>query len=262
MTLIVRPGFMFDADASTYIEAVEAVDLQALETNVRYAINNFVIGCKQDNIWSAIKAGCILSGARTRVGSFIDLKTCTQILTSSNFVDGDYLRKTGLKGNESNKYLDSGFNPNSNNTNQEGHMACYVTENSTTSSRYYMGARSSPPTLIYELHDNSGNLAGGINSGTLVNLTGAGNTSLGFVGTSRSSNTQTVRGRGVQASDGTSGTSKINLNISVFARNVNGSVSGYSNRRMAFYSIGEALDLAQLDARVTDLINAIGAAIP
>jgi hypothetical protein len=35
-----------------------------------------------------------------------------------------------------------------------------------------------------------------------------------------------------------------------------------SNPRLAFYSIGESLDLALLDARVTDLINAFAAAIP
>lgn len=50
MTLVWRPGFQFDADASTYIEAVEAADTQALETGVRYAINDFVIGCKNDGI--------------------------------------------------------------------------------------------------------------------------------------------------------------------------------------------------------------------
>jgi hypothetical protein len=36
----------------------------------------------------------------------------------------------------------------------------------------------------------------------------------------------------------------------------------YANARLAFYSIGESLDLALLDARVTDLINAFAAAIP
>jgi hypothetical protein len=36
-----------------------------------------------------------------------------------------------------------------------------------------------------------------------------------------------------------------------------------SNRaRLAFYSIGESLDLALLDARVTDLINAFAVTIP
>jgi hypothetical protein len=36
----------------------------------------------------------------------------------------------------------------------------------------------------------------------------------------------------------------------------------YSNARLAFYSIGESLDLALLDARVTALITAFGVAIP
>jgi hypothetical protein len=36
----------------------------------------------------------------------------------------------------------------------------------------------------------------------------------------------------------------------------------FSNARIACYSIGESLDLALLDARVTALINAIAAAIP
>jgi hypothetical protein len=40
-------------------------------------------------------------------------------------------------------------------------------------------------------------------------------------------------------------------------------VSGlYSNARLAFYSIGESLDLDLLDNRVTTLINAFGVAIP
>jgi hypothetical protein len=37
--------------------------------------------------------------------------------------------------------------------------------------------------------------------------------------------------------------------------------SDYTSSRFAFYSIGESLDLAKLDARVTDLINAFDTAI-
>jgi hypothetical protein len=44
--------------------------------------------------------------------------------------------------------------------------------------------------------------------------------------------------------------------------NNGGSASAFDDSRLAFYSIGESLDLALLDARVTDLINAFGAAIP
>jgi len=36
----------------------------------------------------------------------------------------------------------------------------------------------------------------------------------------------------------------------------------YSDARLAFYSIGESLDLAALDTRVTALVNAFAAAIP
>jgi hypothetical protein len=39
-------------------------------------------------------------------------------------------------------------------------------------------------------------------------------------------------------------------------------LSSYTNARLAFYSICESLNLALLDTRVTDLINAFAAAIP
>jgi len=48
-------------------------------------------------------------------------------------------------------------------------------------------------------------------------------------------------------------------NVYVFSRESGGIPT---NARLTFYSIGESLDLAKLDARVTDLINAIGVAIP
>jgi hypothetical protein len=53
--------------------------------------------------------------------------------------------------------------------------------------------------------------------------------------------------------------SQQNANYTIFARLV---AFNYTDARLAFYSIGEALDLALLDARVTDLINAFAAAIP
>jgi hypothetical protein len=49
-------------------------------------------------------------------------------------------------------------------------------------------------------------------------------------------------------------------NIGVFFRI--GASTGYTNARIAFYSIGESLDLAALDARVTTLTSAITAALP
>jgi hypothetical protein len=48
-------------------------------------------------------------------------------------------------------------------------------------------------------------------------------------------------------------------NYFVFASNTGISAVIFADGRLAFYSIGESIDLALLDARVTTLINAYGA---
>jgi hypothetical protein len=73
MSLFISSVFTYDEDAGNYIQAVETADAQALEPATRKAINNFVIGCKQDGIWEAIKASCILAGARTLDGALVPL---------------------------------------------------------------------------------------------------------------------------------------------------------------------------------------------
>jgi hypothetical protein len=112
MSLLISSVYTYDADASAYILAVEAADeiaspgIGALEPATRSAINKFVVGCKADGIWTAIKASCILSGARTLAGALVPLAGTAP--TNFNFVSGDYNRKTGL-GDASNttKYLNS-----------------------------------------------------------------------------------------------------------------------------------------------------------
>jgi len=263
MTLIVRPGFMFDADASTYIEAVEVADTQALETNVRYAINNFVIGCKQDGIWPAIKASCILAGARTLAGALVPLAGPTPTNVGP-FVSGDYNRKTGLKGNESSKYINTKRKPSDNASQNSLHLSCYVTETSTNGTRHYIGATQTSPTSSFsQIVDNSNQLAVVVNADTGINLAGIGNSVLGFVGAQRtSSSSQEVRANRVTTAASAPSVTPNGLEFYVFGRNLDGTANGLSNRRIPFYSIGDALNLALLDARVTDLINAIGAAIP
>jgi hypothetical protein len=51
-------------------------------------------------------------------------------------------------------------------------------------------------------------------------------------------------------------------NIFILATSNGTAAQNYSNARLAFYSIGESLDLSLLDTRVTTLINALDAAIP
>jgi len=101
-----------DPDAAAYITAVEAADTAAgqtggLEEKTKIAIDNFVLGCKADGIWSAIKASCILAGARTLSGALVPLAGTAPTNVGGLFLSGDYNRKTGLVGDGSTKYLDS-----------------------------------------------------------------------------------------------------------------------------------------------------------
>jgi hypothetical protein len=85
-----------------------------------------------------------------------------------------------------------------------------------------------------------------------------------FFGGSRSSSSQIIgRISGINQVISVTSTSGASSSIAVFARKASGgAINNFSNGLIAFYSIGEALDLALLDARVTDLINAFAAAIP
>jgi hypothetical protein len=266
MTLIVRPGFQFDTDASTYIEAVEAADTQALETNTRYAINDFVIGCKQDGIWSAIKASCILSGARTLAGALVPLVGTAPTNVDGLFVSGDYNRKTGLVGNGSTKYLNSNRNNNADPQNSL-HQSAFIAVGATGENAVIGTASvSNSGSDCHILNNTASNILIAVRNrhgGTIFSV--SGNTAIsGFVGSSRgSSSSYQFRYNSTSATNSVASSSSIaSLNHFVFARNNNGTAQIFSAQRLAFYSIGESLDLALLDARVSALITAFGVAIP
>jgi hypothetical protein len=85
-------------------------------------------------------------------------------------------------------------------------------------------------------------------------------TTNGFIGLSRSSSsTIYTRIGGAIASQLVGSSAPDAIPIYVFSRGVNDFPTA---SRLSFYSIGESLDLALLDTRVSALITAIGAAIP
>jgi hypothetical protein len=245
-----------DQDALTYLAAVEAADGQALETNVRLAVNAFVKGCKADGIWPAIKASCILAGARTLSGALTPLVGTAP--TNFNFVSGDYNRKTGLVGNGSTKYLDS--NRNNNADPQNSHHQCLFVSTLRTSGFVYIGAGPDITGTSMILQTNVGLFS--VRSRNA--LTNAGSVpTAGFWGVSRASSAN----YNYRFSENSAVFSRVsetpyNGNTFVFGNNGGAGLSAPVNARIAFYSIGESLDLALLDARVTDLINAFAAAIP
>jgi hypothetical protein len=244
-----------DPDAAAYITAVEAADTAAgspggLEERTKIAIDDFVLGCKADGIWTAIKASCILAGARTLAGALQPLVGTAP--TNFNFVAGDYNRKTGLVGNGSTKFLNSNRAGNAD-PQSNRHLSVYASALPTTATKPLAGQARIVTSGVHFIYNNISRFGGNVSD----NYTAA----TGFIGLSRSQSANYIR--------------RNNLTTDFVAQTSNAPIAGnyylfrdgeanavYGDARLAFYSIGESLDLALLDARVTDLINAFATAIP
>ena len=101
-----------------------------------------------------------------------------------------------------------------------------------------------------------------LNTTTATSTTDVNLTAPSFIGVTRSTaSSYTLRRASANATITQSSATPINSSITLFRR-VGGTPTEYGAHQIAFYSIGEALDLALLEARVTTLINAIAAAIP
>ena len=249
-----------DPDAAVYITAVEQADGQSLEETTQRAIDNFVLGCKSDAIWDAIKASCILAGARTLNGALIPLKGTAP--TNFNFVSGDYNRKTGLVGNGSTKYLNTNRNNNADPQNNK-HLAVYKSQTSYPSdNNAYIGFESIVGSyLMHNQNGTSANLNTSVLSSPPDVTIGGTTTGTFLIGISRSNSANVVtRFNGANTTRTLSSSSPSSGSINVFRM----SSTTYLDNvvRIMFYSIGVSIDLARLDTRVTTLINAISAAIP
>jgi hypothetical protein len=252
---LLRPILSGDPDALRYIAAVQKADGQSLESGVKKAITDFVVGCKSDGIWDAIKASCILAGARTLSGALVPLRGPGP--TNNNFVSADYNRETGLVGDGTNKWIDT--NRASNLQGQDSiHAVVYATTLS-TGTRYYLG-----DTLAGSSWTNFFVLAGVNMYPYCRETTGGGPLSarhaVGLMGMNRSSSSAFIfRGNGLESTVTQASNSAPADDFVVFRGSSTSSFLGDS--RLAFYSFGDSLSLSLLDSRVSALITAIGAAI-
>jgi hypothetical protein len=256
---LLRPtSSTLDSDAAVYLNAVAQADGQQLEPAVRKAINDFVVGCKRDNIWNAIKASCILAGARTLTGALTPLRGSAPT-NNGPFVSGDYNRETGLVGNGTSKYLDTNRNNNAD-PQDSNHQALWLTSAMSISQACIGAGGASSGTssiattsaALFSYRSRNGTpITGGSSAGTT-----------GLIGTSRAASTgYDSRDNGTTTARTQASQAAYSGNVFVFARESGGSAGLYTGARIAFYSIGESLDLALLDTRVSALITAIGAAI-
>lgn len=254
---LLRPktsGGARDPDARAYITAVQAADGQSLEPAVVKAIDDFIIGCKADGIWSAIKASCILMGARTLSGALTPLVGTAP--TNENFVSADYARKTGLKGNATNKRLNTNRANNADPQNSKS-FGLWVTEARTTGA-VFIGATAAVAGTS-QVVESAGNLFFRVNN-TSASMTSVSAGTVGFLGVGRSSSTALSWYFGTSTGTATdTSSSPTSDTFFVFDR---ATVQSPTDPRVAFYWVGEFITLATIQSRVSSLVTAIGAAIP
>jgi hypothetical protein len=246
-----------DPDAKTYLDAVESADTQALEAGVRKAVDDFVKGCKSDGIWSAIKASCILAGARTLTGALTPLVGSAPTNNSNAIVSADYNRKNGIicvTGTPA-RFLDTNRANNADPQNSQ-HMAIYLHTLGFGTVRFIGSGASTGDTCLLEASSNFGVRS---RNSSNTSLTSSVSQAPVFFGKSRASSTNfdwrvgaTSGTASVTSQTSSSGT------IEVFRAGAAAAISS----RIAFYSIGESLDLSLLRTRVDTLIADIGTAIP
>jgi hypothetical protein len=246
-----------DPDAAVYVAAVEAADGEALETATKVAVHSFVKGCKNDGIWPAIKASCILAGARTLAGALVPLAGTAP--TNNNFVSGDYNRETGLVGDGSTKYLNSNRAGNADPQNS-AHAAVYVTTVN-TGIKWYAGSNNTDTGSSNFFSRDAGTEFRSRNS--TIGIVRASTNVAGLIGLSRgSSASYETRANMANLTATQTSQTPSSANWGIYLSLGYAPAAAHSNARLAFYSIGENLNLALLDARVTTLINAFAAAIP
>jgi hypothetical protein len=244
-----------DPDIWNYVLQVEGIDGQPLETGVVSAYGNFITGLKTDGLWDAVKASCILAGARTLDAALIPMTGPTP--TNLNFTPADYDRKTGLKGDGGGKYLNSNRSNAADPQNSQ-HLAIYIMQGAAATSWYMDGGNSATGTSSISKTLNGAWTNRSRNSGNETISSNPVNP-LGFVGQSRSDSTGfTFRAGSANISRTRTSQTPSNFNVEVYRRRDN---AFYSDARLSFYSIGEAIDLVKLDARVTALMSDLNAAI-
>ena len=267
-----------DPDALTYLAAVAAADGAPVETAVAVAVDDFFRGTKADGTFGALKASCILCGARTLAGALVPLVGAAptnvggRLVKLNGFVAGDYTRggaTPGLKG-DGTSYLDSNYAFPAGLQN-DMHLAGYVLEQPVALG--FVSSSYGTPTVFNQVTlASSGTDAKAVLSrsrrrilsegpfGNVASMTVAD--ANGFIGVSRSdSSTVDIRVDSTQEADASLSTAVTALNQYIFCRNSAGTANAFFTGRIAFYSFGEATDLALLDARVTALVTAIGAVV-
>lgn len=235
----------YDTDAQDYITRVETALSDTLTTAVRDAINTFVVGLKNNSLWSKIyDAGMFIGGTATTHSE--TLKGVNDITWTGTVTHSS----TGSVSNGTNGYGNTGINASTALTLDNSHIAFYSRTNNSTGVGD-IGAQTSTTSRVTLFPRSATNYISDHNSSTAGSgrISAANSSSTGFYVSTRISTTD-YRGSKNGSQIGSTNTTANNgthpnLTITIMGINNSGTVSTFSTREMCYWSVGQGLSMSE-----------------
>lgn len=236
----VRASTEYDTDASAFFSRVTTAG-GSLSTTEQQAVNSLVLDMKSYSIWTKMKAIYPMVGASAAA--------CSQNLKSSSFTGtftatGWTFASSGVTPNGTSAYMDTGLNPNTQLSSNNGHLSFYSrTNNSTGEYPIEMGCENTSTNGVnLSVRMPLDNYKGRIGGNTYLNYSNTN--SSGFYVISRTSSTNLIghkNGLNQQTLTTTNTYSASNFNIFIGAQNRANVAELFTTRQCAFASIGDGL---------------------
>ena len=240
----------FDADAQAFFDRVDTAG-GTLSTTEQDAVNTLVVQMKADGIWSKMKAIYPMVGASAAA--------CAQNLKSSSFTgsfsSGWTFASTGVTPNGTSAYMDTGFAPNGNLSQNDAHASLYSRTNNvgTTSVDLGCGYTGSNADFYLSAYYSAAYRAISNINGSGFGQGSSNTTSLGLFLSQRttSTNTNIYQNNNLIKTHSQTSTTPTSVTVNL-GRNT---TSEYSDRELSFVSLGDSFTT---DER-TDLYDAVQA---
>jgi hypothetical protein len=234
-------GVAFDADAQAFFDRVTTAG-GTLTTTEQNAVNTLVVGMKADGIWTKMKAIYPMVGASAAA--------CAQNLKSSSFTgtfsSGWTFASTGVKGNGTSAFMNTGLLLSTQLTNNNTHISFYSRTNIIQAAQD-LGYIALTVRLSMELNFSGFGFAADQYNTSTGRVSVANTNTQGFYISSRTNST-THKAFKNNAQFGSTNTgvsgdfNALNFNLYIGAVNTDSGVArNYSSKEVAFSSIGDGL---------------------
>jgi hypothetical protein len=243
-----------DADAQAWADAVTGAG-GTYSAATLTAVSSFCVSAKANSYWTKLTRINVFAGNQL-AAALVPLKVGGGNATDTNvnFVSGDYTEATGITGNGTTKYLNTGLLANALTANST-HLAVYNRSSLNAANNISIGANAATDVLKFFAPFSDGVAYSDMYNNAGGRVSNAVTTPFGMLVASRTaSNAHAIYRNGVSlATNATSGGSLPARAIYVFAANNTGTTEGYISAALGAYSIGSGLTAGDVTAYNTDM---------